>query len=87
LERARLDVERHLDDLDVVNLGAHAVHAIRRRAHEHAVPAGRAGDAEQEVDHLVRADAEEDVGGRGDRAEVADQVLEGEVRGGRVPVQ
>ena len=49
--------------------------------------AGLAGDAKEEVDALVRADAEEDVGRGRDVAEVADELLEREVRRRRVPVQ
>lgn len=82
-----LDVQVDLDNLDVVDLGADAVHAVRGRAHECAVASRDARDAEQEVDDLVAADAEEEVVGRGDAPQFAQALLDVVVGRGRVAVQ
>lgn len=90
LEPAVLGDERAGDDLDVVDLGGDAVHAVGRRADEDLVafrPAGRAADAHQEVDHLVRPDAEVDVVGRGEPSERGEPGLERRVRGRRVAIE
>lgn len=86
-ERAALELEVDLDDVDVVDLGADAVHAVGGRAHEDAVAAGDARDAEQEVDDLVGPDAEEEVVGRGDVAEGAQALLDVVVGRGGVAVE
>lgn len=75
--------EGHLDDVDVVDLGGHGVHAVRRGARQDAVLAGDAEAAQQGVDGLVAADADEQVlgadglGGVGVRvAQPAEQLLQ-----------
>mmetsp|Transcript_7734 Transcript_7734/g.11665 ORF Transcript_7734/g.11665 Transcript_7734/m.11665 type:complete len:419 (-) Transcript_7734:12-1268(-) len=53
--------ERHLDDGDVVHLGAHLVHAVGGRRGEDPVRARPAEDAHQQVDGLIAAHAQEDL--------------------------
>lgn len=82
-----LDIEIQLDDLDIINLSADAVHAISWGADEDSIVAGDARDAEEQVDGLVGAYAEEDVGRGGDVAEGADLLLEVQVERGGVAVE
>lgn len=86
-EGTSLDVQVHLDDLDIIHLRADAVHAVRGRADEDAIFAGDARDAEQEVDAFVRTDAEEEVVLAGDVAQLAEASLDVEVPGRGIPVE
>lgn len=86
-ELAVLDIQRHLDNLDIVDLSRDAVHAVRRRCNQDLLLAWRTGDAHDEVDDLVRAHAEKDKARIGHRAQGADEVLDREVGWRRVAVQ
>lgn len=77
------DVQRHLDDAHIIDVGADGVHAVRRGAGEDLVLAGNAETSQQSVDGLVRADADEEVLGsqlllrvRVGVAKLAEQLLE-----------
>lgn len=55
--------EGTLDDVNVVDVGADIVHAVRGRGDHDGIPGGDAEDADEQVDGLVGADADEDLVG------------------------
>lgn len=86
-ESSSLNIQVQLDDLYIVDLRTHAVHAIGGRANEDSILAGYARDAEEQIDSLVGAYTEEDVGRGRDVAKGADLLLEVQVERGRVAVK
>jgi hypothetical protein len=85
------ELQRDLDERDVVYLGADAVHAVGWGTDENAVARGDAEGAEEGVNGFVAADACEEVGGREGGggvsvcvAQVAEELFEVVLVAGRV---
>lgn len=86
-ELSFFDIKRDLDHPDVVHLSGVVVHRVRGRGDEDLVLAGRADDAHDEVDDLVRPDTEEHVLGPGQATEGGDTRLDVDVGWGGVSVE